>query len=49
MDRADSTGGFGDETSWVPGVFPGEGAANVYDFDYQPKPAYYALADTLSQ
>jgi endo-1,4-beta-xylanase len=32
--------GFSDADSWVPGVFPGEGAACPYDENYQPKPAY---------
>jgi endo-1,4-beta-xylanase len=32
--------GFSDADSWVPEVFPGEGAACPYDENYQPKPAY---------
>jgi endo-1,4-beta-xylanase len=32
--------GFSDADSWVPGVFPGEGAACPYDESYQPKPAF---------
>ncbi len=40
--------GFGDAYSWVPGVFAGEGAANIYDEALQPKPSYYALQQTLS-
>ncbi|UCM87782.1 endo-1,4-beta-xylanase [Streptomyces marincola] len=32
--------GFGDADSWVPDVFEGEGAACLYDENYQPKPAY---------
>ena len=40
--------GFGDAYSWVPGVFPGEGAADIYDAMLQPKPSYYALQQTLS-
>ena len=35
--------GFTDRYSWVPSTFPGEGAANIYTEDYQPKPAYDAL------
>ena len=40
--------GFGDAYSWVPGVFPGEGAADIYDATLKPKPSYYALQQTLS-
>jgi endo-1,4-beta-xylanase len=32
--------GISDRDSWVPGVFPGQGAACVWDESYQPKPAY---------
>nr|WP_255953157.1 endo-1,4-beta-xylanase [Streptomyces sp. ODS25] len=41
--------GFTDAYSWVPGTFEGEGAANLYDESYQPKPAYTAVADTLAK
>jgi endo-1,4-beta-xylanase len=40
--------GFTDAYSWVPGWFPGEGAATPLDENYQPKPAYDALRDVLS-
>lgn len=40
--------GFGDAYSWVPGVFQGEGAANIYDENLQPKPQYYALQQDLA-
>lgn len=40
--------GFGDSDSWVPDHFPGEGAANLFDDNYQPKPAYYAVRDALA-
>ncbi|MEV8213026.1 endo-1,4-beta-xylanase [Leifsonia sp. NPDC077715] len=40
--------GFGDAYSWVPAVFPGEGAALIYDENLQPKPQYTALQDTLA-
>ncbi|NJP66868.1 endo-1,4-beta-xylanase [Streptomyces spiramenti] len=39
--------GVSDRDSWIPGVFPGEGAANLYDDDYRPKPAYGAVLDAL--
>lgn len=41
--------GFGDETSWVPGVFAGQGAATIKDFDYKPKSAYYSIQSTLKK
>jgi endo-1,4-beta-xylanase len=40
--------GFSDATSWVPGAFPGQGAATPYDADYRPKPAYRAMAAALA-
>ncbi|WP_426515600.1 endo-1,4-beta-xylanase [Diaminobutyricibacter sp. McL0618] len=40
--------GFGDAYSWVPGVFAGEGAADIYDASLQPKPEYTALQQTLA-
>jgi endo-1,4-beta-xylanase len=39
--------GFTDKYSWIPGVFPGEGQANLYDEDYQPKSAYAAVQRDL--
>ncbi|ORX38166.1 xylanase [Kockovaella imperatae] len=39
--------GFADYFSWIPGVFAGYGAADLYGFTYQPKPAFYAVQDTL--
>jgi endo-1,4-beta-xylanase len=35
--------GFTDKYSWVPGTFAGQGQANIYDENYQPKTAYDAL------
>lgn len=35
-----TTWGFTDRHSWVPGFFPGQGAALPYDENYNPKPAY---------
>lgn len=39
--------GTGDGDSWIPGTFPGEGAATMYDANYQPKPAYNATVTAL--
>jgi endo-1,4-beta-xylanase len=39
--------GVGDADSWIPGTFPGYGAATMYDNNYQPKPAYNAVASAL--
>ena len=40
--------GFTDRYSWVPGVFPGEGAANLLDENYRTKPAYDTIRNTLA-
>jgi endo-1,4-beta-xylanase len=39
--------GVGDADSWIPGFFSGYGAATMYDQNYQPKPAYTAVASAL--
>ena len=39
--------GVGDADSWIPGTFSGFGAATMYDNNYQPKPAYNAVASAL--
>ena len=39
--------GFDDERSWVPFVFP-EGYATIMTGDFEKKPAYYALLETLT-
>ena len=39
--------GVGDADSWIPGTFPGYGAATMYDQNYQPKPAYSATLSAL--
>jgi endo-1,4-beta-xylanase len=40
--------GFTDKYSWVPGTFPGQGAALPYDENYAVKPAYTAVHDALA-
>ena len=40
--------GFGDAYSWVPGVFAGEGSADIYDESLQPKTQYFAVQQVLS-
>jgi endo-1,4-beta-xylanase len=39
--------GVSDAASWIPGTFPGYGAATMYDQNYQPKPAYNATVTAL--
>ncbi|KAG8950308.1 hypothetical protein FRC04_007750 [Tulasnella sp. 424] len=36
-----------DDYSWIPGVFPTQGDALLFDTNKNPKPAYYAVADAL--
>lgn len=38
---------FTDKYSWIPGTFPGEGEACLYNEDYSRKIAYQAVADAL--
>jgi endo-1,4-beta-xylanase len=40
--------GFDDAESWIPGTFKGEGDADLYDVNLNPKPQYTALQQTLS-
>ena len=40
--------GFADAESWIPGTFTGEGDADLYDVNLNPKPQYTALQQTLS-
>ncbi|MFB8030000.1 endo-1,4-beta-xylanase [Streptomyces sp. NPDC056465] len=40
--------GFTDAYSWVPDTFPGQGAANILDENYAPKPAHGTLRQTLT-
>lgn len=39
--------GFTDRSSWIPIFFKGQGDALIFDRDYKPKPAYFALEDVL--
>ena len=39
--------GFTDKHSWIPGAFPGFGAALTLDENYQPKPAYHSLLEAF--
>jgi GH35 family endo-1,4-beta-xylanase len=39
--------GVTDRESWVPGPFPGWGAALIFDAAYQPKPAFFAIYNLL--
>ncbi|SCL72479.1 endo-1,4-beta-xylanase (glycosyl hydrolase family 10) [Micromonospora citrea] len=42
-----TTWGITDRYSWIPSVFPGQGAALIWDDNYAPKPAYQAVAEAL--
>ncbi|MFS8097520.1 endo-1,4-beta-xylanase [Lentzea alba] len=42
-----TTWSLSDKHSWIPSVFPGQGAALPFDAAFQPKPAYRALATAL--
>ena len=37
----------GDADSWVPGAFSGEGAATMFDQNYNPKPAFTAVQNAI--
>jgi endo-1,4-beta-xylanase len=45
--RAITVWEFTDKYSWVPGAFSGQGAADLYDQNLQPKPAYTAVQQAL--
>jgi endo-1,4-beta-xylanase len=40
--------GFTDKYSWIPGVFTGQGAANLLDENFNAKPAYQAVRTVLA-
>jgi len=42
------TWGFTDKHSWIPGTYPGWGAALEFDANYQQKPAYTAMQSVLA-
>jgi endo-1,4-beta-xylanase len=42
-----TTWGITDKYSWIPSVFPGQGAALLWDENYAAKPAYQAVAEAL--
>ncbi len=42
------TWGFTDKYSWIPGFYPGYGAALPFDANYQKKPAYWAIWNALA-
>jgi len=37
-----------DNDSWIPGAFPGYGAATLFDTEFQPKPAHNGVASVLA-
>jgi uncharacterized protein (TIGR03437 family) len=41
------TWGFTDKYSWIPGTYPGFGAALEFDASYQPKPDYSSMQNAL--
>jgi|GEM_PF-303510 len=42
------TWGFTDNDSWIPGFYPGYGAALPFDENYHKKPAYWAIWNALA-
>ncbi|MCZ2827811.1 endo-1,4-beta-xylanase [Modestobacter sp. VKM Ac-2986] len=41
--------GVADSNSWIPGVFPGEGAALLFDDDHQAEPEYTVISQDLAR
>jgi len=46
--RSVSVWGFTDAYSWIPAAIPGWGAADLFDAQLNPKPAYQTVHDTLA-
>lgn len=46
--KALQTWGYTDKYSWIPGFFPGYGAALMFDENYQRKPAYWAVWNVMA-
>ncbi len=42
-----TTWAISDSDSWIPGFFNGYGRAQIFDENYEAKPAYFALSDCL--
>ena len=40
--------GLDDKDSWIPGVYPGEGAATLFDDELKPKPEFAAVQKALT-
>jgi endo-1,4-beta-xylanase len=45
--RSPPAWGMSDKYSWVPGFYKGFGSALLFDENYQPKPAYFAVEHVL--
>lgn len=39
--------GVSDKYSWIPGVFDGEGAADLWNRNYKKKPAYFGFLEGI--
>jgi endo-1,4-beta-xylanase len=40
--------GFSDKYNWIPSFFPNEGSGALWDEEFQEKPAYKAVLDTIN-
>ena len=41
--------GISDKYSWVPGTFPGEGSALLWNDNFQKKPSYTSTLNTINR